>query len=251
MENEMELSWHENDEFWILWAPLIFNEERLEGTSNEIDRIVQIIDLQPGTAILDMGCGPGRHALELARRGFKVTGVDRTKSYLQKAIEAAHAEGLEVDFLNRDMREFRSPHTFGATISLFTSFGYFEDRNENQLVLQNIYESLIPGGFLVLDTMGKEVLARNFTEKIWEEKDGTLFLREHHISRDWSWLDTSWITVRGGDVREFKVSHWVYSGVELKTMLETAGFKTIEIYGSLDGIPYDQAAKRLVAVAQK
>jgi SAM-dependent methyltransferase len=249
--NDSELPWFESDEFWVTWAPFMFDEERLAGTSEEIDRIIQFIDLEPGNAILDMGCGPGRHSLELARRGFMVTGVDRTEFYLQKAIEAARAEGLDVEFLHRDMREFLSPDAFGAAISLFTSFGYFENQSENQLVLKNIYDSLKPGGTLVLDTMGKEVLARIFIERIWEEKDGTLFLREHNISRDWSWLESRCITVRKGEQHEFKISHWVYSAVELKTMLVEAGFKNVEIFGNLDSEPYDHTAKRLVSVAHK
>ncbi len=249
--NDTELPWFESDEFWVTWAPFMFDKERLAGTAEEIDHIIQFIDLKPGDGILDMGCGPGRHSLELARRGFKVTGVDRTEFYIQKAREAASGEELEVSFLHRDMREFRSPDTFGAAISLFTSFGYFEDQSENQLVLNNIYESLKPGGAFVLDTMGKEVLARIFTDRIWEENDGTLFLREHNISRDWSWLESRWITVRNGEQHEFTISHWVYSAVELKAMLVEAGFKNVEIYGSLDGELYDHAAQRLVAVSQK
>lgn len=251
MENEMELTWHEDDEFWILWAPLMFDKERLEGAAEEIDQIVRIIDLEPGGTILDMGCGPGRHSLELARRGFKVTGVDRTTPYLQKARETANKEGLRIDFIHRDMRKFARPEFYNAAISLFTSFGYFEDRNENHQVLHNIYDSLKPGGSFVLDTMGKEVLAHNFTERIWEEKDGIFFLREHKISRNWSWLENRWITVSEGDVREFNVSHWVYSAIELKTMLEEAGFQSVAIYGSLDGTPYDHTAQRLVSVSNK
>lgn len=249
--NNNELPWHENDEFWVMWAPLMFDEERLAGTAEEIDHILHFLALKPGDAILDMGCGPGRHSLEFARRGFNVTGVDTTETYLQVAREVVREEGLKVNFLHQDMRNFSSPNSFMAVISLYTSFGYFENQSENQLVLHNIYTSLKPGGTFVLDTMGKEVLARMFTARIWEEKDGTLFLREHNICRNWSWLENRWILVRDGEQHEFTVSHWVFSAIELTSMLEEAGFQSIEIYGSLDGAPYDHMAQRLVSVSHK
>ena len=188
-------------------APLIFGEERLAGTTEEIDHIVQILDLEPGNEILDIGCGLGRHSLELARRGYHVTGVDRTETYLHEARKTARKEGLEVDFILSDMRKFISPDSYQAALSMYSTFGYFEDQRENQQVLRNIYQSLNPGGTLILDMMGKEVLARIFIEKTWEEQNGMLFLQEHKVSRNWSWRENRWIMVRDGELYEYKVSH--------------------------------------------
>jgi SAM-dependent methyltransferase len=149
------------------------------------------------------------------------------------------------------MRNFIWPDTFEAALSMYTTFGYFEDQEENKQVLGNIYRSLKPGGTYIIDMMGKEVLARNFIERDWKELDNMLFLEERRVLHDWSWIENRWIMVRDGDLYEYKVSHWVYSATELKSMLVEAGFQSVEIYGSLEGAPYNHAAHRLVAVARK
>ena len=247
----MDPIWHESDDFWKTMAPMMFGEERLAGTTEEIDHVAPLLGIQTGDAILDMGCGMGRHSLELARRGYHVTGVDRTETYLHEARKTARKEGLEVDFILSDMRKFISPDSYQAALSMYSTFGYFEDQEENQQVLRNIYQSLNLGGTLILDMMGKEVLARIFIEKTWEEQNGMLFLQEHKVSRNWSWRENRWIMVRDGELYEYKVSHWVYSASELADMLKDSGFCLVDIYGDLEGASYDQNARRLVVIAQK
>ena len=83
--------------------------------------IVSLLKIDPGASILDLCCGPGRHSLELSRRGFSLTGVDRTKSYLEKARKQAETEGLKVEFIQEDMRSFCKSNTFDVVINLFTS----------------------------------------------------------------------------------------------------------------------------------
>ena len=81
--------WHEDDDFWETLYPLLFSERRWEAVEAEADAIIELLSLRPGARILDLCCGPGRHSLELARRDFVVTGVDRTSMYIQKAKAAA------------------------------------------------------------------------------------------------------------------------------------------------------------------
>ena len=99
--------------------------------------------------------------------------------------------------------------------------------------------------------MGKEVLARIFIEKTWEEQNGMLFLQEHKVSRNWSRRENRWIMVRDGELYEYKVSHWVYSASELTDMLKDSGFCSVDIYGDLECASYDHNARRLVVIAQK
>jgi SAM-dependent methyltransferase len=206
--------------------------------------------------VLDMPCGPGRHSLELARRGFRVTGVDRTVAYLDTARQKAAAEGLDgvaqVEWIKADMRDFRLPERFDAAINLFTSFGYFEDPAEDRQVAANFFASLRPGGRLLMDMMGKEVLARVFREQDWEEEeDGTLFLEERKITRNWGWIENRWIAIRGERRVEFRLGHRLYSAVELTALLTEVGFIDLSVYGSLAGDPYDHTARRLVVLAHK
>jgi len=169
-------AWHESDDFWEATAPIMFGNQRWEAAPVEVDQVVRLLGVSPGATILDLCCGPGRHSLEFARRGFSVTGVDRTAVYIDRAQEQAAAEGLAVEFVQEDMRRFCRPHAFDAAVSLFTSFGYFEDPAENRQVLANVRDSLRDEGSLILEMMGKEVLARIFRERDWSEQHGALFL---------------------------------------------------------------------------
>jgi SAM-dependent methyltransferase len=243
--------WHEEDDFWETFAPFMFGEQRWASTAAEIDHILTMLDVAPGAEILDLCCGPGRHSLELARRGLTVTGVDRTATYLDEARRQADSEGLSVEFLQDDMRRFKRGGAFNGALLMFTSFGYFDDPAENRQVLKNIYHSLKDGGQLILDTMGKEVLASKFREKDWHEQEGVIVLQEHKVSRNWSRLESRWIALRGMSRYEFKVAHWIYSAAEISSLLKECGFKSVDIYGDLEGDPYDQNARRLVVVGRK
>lgn len=242
-------AWHESDEFWETVAPLFFPEGRWKATPKEVDHLLRLLDLAPGAAVLDLGCGPGRHALELARRGYRVTGVDRTKLYLDEA--RAQAGNLPVEFVGADMREFCRPQAYAGVVNLFSSFGYFEDRNDNVQVLVNMYRSLQPGGTAVLEMRGKEVVAREFQERNWIERPGGQLLETCQVSHDWSRLNLRWILLDGNSRREFSWSHWIYSAVELAGLLEEAGFQNVAFCGDLSGAPYDHHARHLVAIAKK
>ena len=244
-------NWHEKDEFWETMAPFMFGEESWERAPAEIEQVLALLGFEPGTAILDLCCGPGRHTLELARHGYHVVGVDRTAAYLEKARQLAENESLEVEFIQADMRAFMRPDAFDGVLSIFTTFSYFENPDENQQVLVNAYSSLKPGGALFIDTMGKEVLARIFQPRDWNEQDGAFFLQDRQVSRDWSWIEDRWIVLDGVEKHEFLISHWLYSAAELRSMLKEAGFGSVEIYGDLDGSPYDHTARRLVSIARK
>jgi 2-polyprenyl-3-methyl-5-hydroxy-6-metoxy-1,4-benzoquinol methylase len=148
----------EDEAFWREAAPAIFNEERRKSAASEVDQVVSLASLAPGAAVLDLGCGQGRHSLEFARRGYSVTGVDRTGGYIDVARETAVREKLEIEFLHADIREFRREGRFDLAVSMLTSFGYFEEQADERRVLENARASLRPGGWLLIDLMGKEVL---------------------------------------------------------------------------------------------
>lgn len=251
MQKTKEKPWHEQDDFWGTFGPVIFNKKVILAAPQEVEQLVRLLNLQPGLMICDLCCGVGRHSLELARRGFQVTSVDRTPLYLQKAKKKAHAEGLDIQFIREDIRDFCQPNSFDAVINLYTSFGYFEDPIENRTVLENIYKSLKNNGNLVMDLVGKEVVARIFQERDWREEDGFVLLEERKVGKNWNSMDNRWIIFKGGKKYEHRFRHKLYSATELCALLISCGFKQVETYGGLDGSPYDQTAKRLVLVAHK
>lgn len=281
--------WHEDPQFWEAFRDYLFPPEKVEEEAPEqVDQLLAFLDIDPdsGARVLDIPCGVGRHAVELAARGFDVTGVDATEEYLDAARERAReasaeadveiangdveeadadaeeangdteeadadAEQADVEFVHADMREFRRPEEFDAIFNLYTSFGYFEDRTDDERTAQNFYDSLKPGGTLVMSLTSKEVLAGKFEERTWGERDGAYVLEEHEVTDNWSWMENRWIVVEDGEVREFTVSHRLYSAYELSELLEGVGFSDVAVYGDLDGSEYDENANRLVVVARK
>jgi SAM-dependent methyltransferase len=243
--------WYEDDHFWQAASPIMFGEQRLTQAAREVEDLVQLVGLRPSATLLDLCCGLGRHSLELARRGFTVTGVDRTGVYLRRAHQQAETEGLKIEFVQADMREFCRPNTFELVLNLFTSFGYFENPAEDRRVIVNVHKSLKKDGKLVMDMMGKEIIARIFRERDWHEETGVIWLEERSISKDWSWIDNRWILLRGTKRDEFRVSHRLYSAAELTALLRDCGFQRVHTYGNLAGAPYDHQAERLVVVAHK
>jgi SAM-dependent methyltransferase len=243
--------WFENDAFWETWAPFMFSQQRLESAPEEVNNLISLLEIDPEASVLDLCCGPGRHSLELARRGFSVVGVDRTKIYLDKARKQAEDERLNIEFIQADMRNFCKPGAFDAVINLFTSFGFFEDKKEDEKVARNVYRSLKEGGTFVIDVIGKEVIARIFRERDWQQIEGGIMLEERKVSNDWSWTENRWILLRDGKIKEFTLSLRPYSAVELKSLLTDCGFEVTGVYGDLAGSPYDHKAKRLVVSARK
>jgi SAM-dependent methyltransferase len=212
----------------------------------------ELLDLEKSAQILDFCCGPGRHAIALAGLGHRVTGVDRTVPYLEIGKEKARAAGVDVVFERADVRDFRRVAEFDAAISLFTSFGYFEDPRDDQKVLANVHASLKPGGKLLMDMSGKEIIARAFHPLGWEEPEpGVLVLQERKVRDGWEGIENRWIIIRDGERVEKRFSIRLYSGIELKAMMLSAGFAHVDLYGTLEGAPYDQTARRLVAVGVK
>ncbi len=244
-------SWYGRDAFWELFETVLFNEQRRLRTTEEVDRIINLLQIEEGARILDLCCGTGRHSLELSRRGYDITGVDRTTAYINKARSEAQRSDLEAQFVVGDMREFLMSNSFDVVLNLFGSFGYFEDPEDDRQVAAHMHASLRPGGRFMIETQGKEILAREFQEKEWSEEGDLLILSERKVSQNWGRIETRWIVIRGTERFEHQVSVRSYAAVELASLLSDCGFSEVRVYGNLDGVAYDQAAQRLVVVGSK
>lgn len=243
--------WFEDEAFWQSLFPFIFSPERLASAGDEVGRLLELLDFE-GRDVLDLCCGPGRHAVELARRGYRVTGVDRSPFLLAKAEALATTENVAVEWIRSDMRAFARPRSFDLAINMFTSFGYFDDSDDDLAVLRNLHESLREGGRLVIDMIGKEHLAEIFQPVTVEEaSDGSLLVQRHEIFDDWGRIRNQWILVRDGTATSFRFHHTLYSARELKDRLAAAGFGEIRAFGDLDGSDYGLGSERLVVVARR
>jgi len=142
--------------FGAMTAEQYLANDFTKNTPAEVDFVLDVCALHPGQHVLDIGCGPGRHALELARRGLRVTGVDFTPAFVEFAQEHAAAENLAplIEFVLADARDFVRPVTFDAAISLCEgAFALLARDEDNVRVLRHIAASLKPGAPFVLTTL--------------------------------------------------------------------------------------------------
>jgi SAM-dependent methyltransferase len=244
-------TWHEDDGFWTGFAPVMFDHKRWAAAGEEADSVVRLLGLGPGARLLDACCGTGRHSLELARRGLHVTGLDRTAEFLEAARASAVDFGLGPDFVLADARNFRLPDSFDAVINMGTSIGYFEDVEDDRSFLRGCFDALRPGGRILIDTWGKEIIIRDFREDEWYEQDGCLVCAAYRLLGDCERLENRWLLVQDGRSSTRTFSFRMFSAVELRAELVLAGFTRTRVYGGFDGRPYDRKAERLIAVAER
>ena len=243
--------WFADESFWETLYPLMFPAERFDATPEQTEQVLALTTFS-GADVLDLCCGPGRFSTVLASKGFNVTGVDKSAFLLGKAKSRAKDAGVDVEFVHEDMRDFVRPDAYDLVINMFTSFGYFDDKDEDLQVLRNIHESLRADGVLLIDVIGKEYLAKVFQPTVSvTAPDGSVLVQQHEIFDDWSRIRNKWILISGDSARTFDFHHTVYSAQELKDRLYAAGFGKVSVYGGLDGRPYDNHVQRLVAVASK
>jgi len=243
--------WFEDDSFWRDLYAFLFSESRFTAALEDVDKVVALTKPK-GRAVLDLCCGPGRFSIALAKRRFAVTGVDRTKYLLDKARAKARAARVRIEWVRQDMRDFARPDSFDLALSMFTSFGYFDDKREDLKVLGNILASLRPGGAFLLDMGGKEWLARIFAPTTSHTlPDGTILVQRHAIFDDWTRIRNEWILIRRGRAKTFTFHHTIYSGQELRDRMEQVGFVGVKLYGNLRGEEYGSKAERLVAVGRR
>lgn len=229
----------------------MFSAADFQRAEQQIDALLAYIGCIP-EQVLDLGCGPGRHASPLAKRGCKVTALDSSAFLLDKLRGHAKAESLNIDIQQQDMREFSRPGQFDAITSMWTSFGYFEDEQDNLALLRQCHENLNEQGVLIIDTVGKEYLTRNLQPvHATDYDDGRILIERPLLNDNMTRVNIEWLLIDGEQVKRTEFSHAVYSGVELADRLHDAGFEDVVLYGDWEAGDYDIEAERLIAVARK
>jgi len=224
-----------------------------ERTLNEVNFIEKILSLKPGIKILDCPCGYGRHSIELARRGYNVTGLDLNSFFLKKAKKAAESIGVSIRWIQADMRKIPFEDEFDVVLNLFTSFGYLENDNEDQKVLNQVAKALKQKGKFLLDVINRDYVLRYYREKDWQQlSDNSIVLIERHFDyitgRNFEKRTRIW---NNGKRKEYQTSLRLYTVAELVAMLRKSGFNIVRIYGDYDGSPFALDSKRCIIVSEK
>ncbi|MFI6532534.1 SAM-dependent methyltransferase [Nonomuraea sp. NPDC050547] len=223
-----------------------------ELTGDEVAFVVRAAGLRPGSRVLDVPCGSGRHALELARRGCRVTGLDVSAEAVAHARAAAEAEGLDLDLRRGDMRALPADVRAEAVICMGNSFGYLEHAATREF-LAGLAALVVPGGALVLDY---GFVAESLLPGLSLEEEPMTFggveavsVNEYDVAAG-RWLTS--FTFRRGEQehRGTSVQH-VYTAAEVVRLVTEAGFTGAGLYGGPDGTPYRLGSPRLLLVARR
>lgn len=248
--------WFEDPAFWELARAFVFPEARLRVGGEEIDEIDGLLrsvvgfGFDAGTRVLDIPCGLGRHAVAAAARGCEVTGVDLTRAHLAAAAERASEAGVELRLVEGDMYKVEFEGPFDLALNLFSSLGYTCDERDDLRLFQTIHDALRLGGVLVIDTIGKEILARVFEPTRYLEFGGWIAKCDVRIEEDWRTVATSMELTRDGEERVTKFRHALYGASDLQRLMEAAGFD-VSVFGGYGGRAYDHEAERLVLIGQR
>lgn len=250
----MAKEWFQNEDFWLEYGPIMFDEQHWAEAKGIAKALCSLADLDKGSSVLDVCCGPGRISVELALLGMDVTGVDITQPFLDAAVETALDEGVQVKVINQDMRSFKSPGgiLYDAAVNLYNSFGYCDSLDDDRAILQSVFNSLKDGGTFIIECISRETAALHFTAGEWFERAGKKVLTDFGIVGVWEGLRSRWILIDGKGRRiEHEFVQRLYSALELKDILLKIGFSDIQIYGGYDLRPYDQNAETMVIAAHK
>ena len=216
------------------------------------DFLEAVLDLSPGERVLDAPCGEGRLGREFARRGYRVTGLDATRSLLAAGRRKARAEGLDVDWVQGDMRRLPWRRRFDLALCWWGSFGYFSDE-ENRRHVRAVARALKPGGVFALDLHSAETLFPSFARQTWSEREGVAVLSANHYDTETGRVETEWTLHdgAGGRPRRATSSIRVYTLHELRALFLAEGFSECRAYGDLEGAPFELDARRLILLATK
>jgi SAM-dependent methyltransferase len=239
-----------SERFWTIVEPFMFDADRWNIAAGEIHSLLKLVEIPPNASVLDVACGPGRHSFELNRLGYAVLGVDANPGFINAARQKAGSDSSGLEFRVEDIRVMALSQPMQLAIFLFNSFGYMKS-DENAMVLAQIWKAIDFGGKVVMSIAGKEVVARQFVSTIEKCKAGVKLTRKSFIRDGWTHLEQLWELNDDSSRQHFFTSQQLYSANELRDLLGHIGFSKIQIFGSLDGAPYDQDAKAMVALALK
>ncbi len=255
-------------EVWPAIGPAVTRHRA--GSDADVLPLLRRLGVRRGARVLDVPCGFGRHSILMARRGYRVTGVDFGPELLAQARDKARRKGAAVDFRRGDMRRLRYRRQFDLLLNLFTSFGYFGDRDD-QRVLKSFHRALKPGGWLVLHTINRDFIVRHYKPLDRARLPGFRLEQRARLDLPTSVIHAEWIvrwdsvpaasrllgrgSKKPSRLKAVPRRGWthlrVYSCHELKAMLARAGFRRVQAFGGFCGEPVSFDRRWLLLTAQR
>ncbi|PZE19936.1 class I SAM-dependent methyltransferase [Paenibacillus xerothermodurans] len=229
---------------------LVYKHRDLEGAYNEVKRMIDWLQLEPGAQVLDLCCGMGRHSMALADFGYRVTGVDLSEVLLHQA-RRLDTDG-NVRWIHGDMREVPLSQTYDAVVNLFTSFGYFEADIENERVLHEIHRLLSPEqGQFIIDYLNPGYV-RTHLVPFSRRQDGDVSIEESRQIIDGFVRKTIVVSEPGKPERTYMEQVKLYDLADFMGMLDRAGLAAAHVFGNYDASAYDhEDSKRMIFVGHR
>ena len=220
----------------------------------DIRKIVDLITPPKDALLLDLACGAGRHLLALYEMGFpRLAGLDLSEDLLREAKgNLQRAGATRVALVRGDMREIPWNQCFTTVLLLFTSFGYFEEDEENRKVFQAVFRAMNGGGNFLIDYLNRDHIITNLVPQDEKRRSGLHIESVRNLTEGNRRVEkTIRVTSPGGEERAFHESVRLFSPAEMERMLSAAGFVRIRRFGSLLGEPFGPQSKRLILVGTK
>ncbi len=220
-----------------------------ELTEKQVDFIARFFGKD--SRLLDAGCGIGRHSIKLGERGFEVLGIDSSSLYIEIARKKVQERNLNnVKCEVADLRDLYFKDTFSGIISMWSSFGYFDDKT-NEKILHSFFKALVRKGKLIIDVENRDYILKYFIRETFREKDG-VFIMERRRFHPLTSIVTTHRYIVGKDIRKDYIRHIrIYSATEMINLFERAGFISIKVFGDYDFSKFSEHSKRIIIVGEK
>ncbi len=224
-------------------------------TKKEVAFVVEALALPKGSKILDLCGGYGRHAIPLAKQGYKVTILELNKKFLEMAKKEAQKQRVKISTVQADMRRVPFRNEFDAVINMFTAFGYLENDKEDGKVLDQVYKALKPGGKFLIDTIDRDWLLANYQPRDWQKAGHWLTLENRQFNPA---TKRNFVKITIMDMKNDRIFYThhcekIYNFKELKKNLFRHGLKTIRHYSDMSKKTrsFPGQSKRLLLLAIK
>jgi len=241
--------WYE-ELFKGLYGELLPGDPNAERSIREAKLIRRVLRLRKGQRVLDVPCGKGRITVALTKAGMEMTGVDLCERYVRRARRTARAEGVDVRFIRRDMREIDFDGEFHAACNWFTSIGYASDADDLEFC-RRVHRALRPGGRFLVECMNISALWRRFRARD-EQTIGKVHIAER---RRWNprtrRMRSAWTFTKGTKSETHIIDLRLYTGTEMRRLLTRAGFRDIVLHGNPPLQRFTRHSRRLIAIGTR
>ena len=243
LDNNWYKTWFDTEFYHDLYSHRDEEEARIF-----ISTMIMFLEIHPGQRVMDMACGKGRHSRVLESHGLEVVGFDLSNHSIE---EAKIYESETMAFDVHDMRKsFTKFGKFDVIFNLFTSFGYFNNLEDDQKTIKNVHMALTTDGFFVQDYLNASSVIDSLPQKGSKETETSNFSWKKHVDEGFILKD---ITVEnGGDQHHFQEKVKVYSLEDLVKLHEEAGLKVKDVFGSYELDPYvEKESPRIIIISKK